>query len=68
MVLEIEGFEREKFTALPNFLETTGRNVATKGDIAKTASSRPSHGIFMVFASCKSVSTILFLVTKKFDR
>ena len=37
-----------KLTVLPNFLETTRRklNVATEGDIAKTASSRPSHGIF----------------------
>ena len=46
MVLEIESFEWEKLTVLPNFLETTGRNVETEGDIAKTASSRPSHGIF----------------------
>ena len=48
MVFEIESFEREKITVLPNFLETTGRNVATEGDIAKTASSRPSHCIFCV--------------------
>ena len=35
-----------KFTGLPNFLETTGRNVATEGDFAKTASNHPSHVIF----------------------
>ena len=41
----------------------TERNVATEGDIAKIASSRPSHGIlrsFTVFTSCKSVSTTCY--------
>ena len=36
----------EKFTVLPNFM---GHNVATEGDIAKTASSRPLHVIFAWF-------------------
>ena len=45
MVFEIESFELEKLSVLPNFLETMGRNIVTEDDIAKTASSRPSHGI-----------------------
>ena len=50
-------------------LSEMGRSIAMEGDIAKTALSCPSHGIlcsFTVFASCKSVSTTLSLVTKKF--
>ena len=51
-------------------LSETGRNIAMEGDIAKTASSCLSHGILCsstVFASCKSVSTTLSLVIKKFS-
>ena len=41
------------------------------GNIAKTASSRPSHGIFCVVSLSSLVvnqsSRLCFLVTKKFD-
>ena len=36
-----------KLAVLPNFLEIMGHNIAMEGDMAKTASSRPSHGILV---------------------
>ena len=50
MVLEIESFELEKLTVLPNFLETMGRNVAMEGDIAKTALKSPFAQYFCVIS------------------